>query len=324
MKKRILSTIILCLTILTMSGCNNKSETANATNINIASLKGPTSIGLAKLYTDSDLDTTNNNYIYNIYGTADEITAGLTKGTIDIAAIPCNLASVLFNKTEGQIQIAGINTLGVLYVVTKNCDINEISDLEGKTIFSTGQGTTSEYSFNHILTENGFDPDTDMTIQYYSEATEIAAAFAKMDEVIAVLPEPFVTSVLNQNPDAKVSLSLTDEWEKINPDSAFVTGVIVVRKEFADKNSKAVNVFLKEYEASVNFANNNVDECAEYLEKLDIMKAAVAKNAIPNCNVVLITGDEMEQNVLSYLTVLHNANPQSVGGKLPDNTIFYK
>lgn len=324
MKKRLLSMLLLCVLVFSMAGCNNKDTTKDKLTFNIASLKGPTSIGLVKLYTDSDLDSASNKYNYNIYGAADEITAGLNKGEIDIAAIPCNLASVLYNKTEGEILIAGINTLGVLYVVTKNCDINSISDLEGKTIFSTGQGTTPEYSLNHIVTQNGLDPAKDMTIQYYSEATEIAAAFGSMDEVIAVLPEPFVTSVINSNPDAKVSLSLTKEWEKVNADSAFVTGVIVVRKEFANKHPDAVENFLKEYKDSVEFANTDIDTCAQYLEKLDIMKAAVAKKAIPNCNVVLITGEDMESRVLSYLKVLHSANPQSVGGTLPDSSIFYK
>ena len=162
-----------------------------------------------------------------------------------------------------------------------------------------------------------------MTVQYYSEATEIAALFASQDEVIAILPEPFVTTVFNSNPDAKVSLSFTEEWESINSDSTLVTAVIVVRKEFAENNEKAFQSFLKEYEVSVNFANTNVTECAEQLEKLDIMKAAIAKKAIPNCNVVLITGDEMENKVLSYLEVLHTADPKSVGGTLPDNSIFY-
>ena len=322
MKKRLLSLVIIFALLLSFTGCSNSGNQTKE-SVNIASMKGPTSIGLAKLYTDSDSNLTTIKYNYNIYGTADEITAGLSKGDLDIAAVPCNLASVLYNKTEGGILIAGINTLGVLYVVTKGCEINSVADLEGKTIFSTGQGTTPEYSFNYIVSENGLDPNKDMTIQYYSEATEIAAAFGSMDEVIAVLPEPFVTSVLNSNPDAKVALSLTDEWEDINYESAFVTGVIVVRKEFADANPDIVNAFLAEYKVSVEFANKNVDGCAELLEQYDIMKAAVAKKAIPNCNVVLITGKEMKAKVNSYLEVLYNANPQSVGGKLPDNSIFY-
>lgn len=323
MKHKILSCILLVTLLLGVAGCNSKSTETISTDISIASLKGPTSIGLAKLYTDSDAGNTTNNYNYSIHGTADEITAGLTKGEIDIAAIPCNLASILYNKTEGQLQIAGINTLGVLYVVTKGCTITSVEDLEGKTICSTGQGTTPEYTLNHIVASHGLDTTEDMTVQYYSEATEIAALFASQDEVIAVLPEPFVTTVLNSNSDAKVSLSFTEEWESINPDSTLVTAVIVVRKEFAENNEKAFQTFLKEYEASVKFANTEIDECAQYLETLDIMKAAIAKKAIPNCNVVLITGDEMESKVLSYLEVLYTADPKSVGGTLPDNSIFY-
>lgn len=322
MRKKILSIVLLLATILSFTGCN--SNTDSSATINIASLKGPTSIGLAKLYKDSDNGLTDNDYNYSIHGTADEITAGLSKGEIDIAAIPCNLASILHNKTEGEILIAGINTLGVIYVVSKGVEINSIDDLKGHTIYSTGQGTTPEYTFNYIVESHGLNPKEDMTIQYYSEAGEIASLLANKDKAIAVLPQPFVTTVLNSNPDVTLSLDLTKEWEKINKDSTVVTGVIVVRKEFVNDNAEAFKTFIDEYRQSVDFANNNTSDCATIIEELDIMKAAIATKAIPYCNVVLITGEEMEQKVTSYLTVLHNANPQAVGGKLPDTSIFYK
>lgn len=327
---KILSAIMMLLMIFIFVACNATPSSSDATtdlpsqtSINIASLKGPTSIGLVKLYSDSDNNETSNKYTYNIYGTADEISAGLIKGEIDIAAIPCNLASILYNKTEGNVQIAGINTLGVLYIVEKGCNINSISDLKGMTIYSTGQGTTPEYTLRYLLSENGINPDTDVTINYCQEASEVVSAISAKESAIAMLPQPYVTVAMNSVEGLSVALDVTEEWEKLDSDSSVVTGVVVIRKDFADNNREAVNSFLQEYAESTVFANNSIDECAELLEQFDIFKAAIAKKAIPECNVTLITGENMHNKVLSYLKVLYDANPASVGNAMPDTSIFY-
>lgn len=316
--KKIFSLVIsIALALTFFAGCGNskKSETATK-DIKIASLKGPTSIGLAKLYTD---DT----YSYSIYGAADEISTGLVKGEIDIAAIPANLASILYNKTEGKIKIAGINTLGVLYILSKGIEINSVADLKGQTIYTTGQGTTPEYTLKNILAENNIDPQKDVTMEFFSEAAEVVAHISTMDQAIAMLPEPYVEVAKNTDSNLTVALDLTKEWEKIDSESTIVTGVVVVRSEFLDKNAKAFDAFMKAYDASVNFANNNVEECADMLEKLDIFKAAIAKKAIPNCNVTLITGQELIGKLSRYYTALYNINPSSIGGNLVPENGYY-
>lgn len=334
MKKRLITTILsvalLATSLFTFTSCKNNTSTDNVTTgattqttINIASLKGPTSIGLVKLYSDSDNNETANQYNYSIHGTADEISTGLIKGDIDIAAIPCNLASILYNKTEGNILIAGINTLGVLYIVEKGCEINSVNDLKGMTIYSTGQGTTPEYTLRYLLSENDINPDTDVTIKYSQEASEVVAAISAKDSAVAMLPQPYVTVAMNSVDDLSVALDISEEWEKLDSESTVITGVIVIRKEFAMKNPDAINSFIEEYSKSTEFANNNIDECADLLEQFDIFKSAIAKKAIPECNVTLITKEDMKNKVLSYLKVLYDANPASVGGTLPDENIFY-
>lgn len=317
MKKKILACLLALTTIFSVAGCNTSTEKAS---INIASMKGPTSIGLAKLYNRSDNKETKNDYHYKIYGAADEITAGLIKGDIDIAALPCNVAATLYQKTEGEILIAGINTLGVLYVVEKGDTVNSVTDLQDQTVYSTGQGTTPEYTFKHILNNN----NTEAIIAYSSEATELVSVLSNSDTGIAVLPEPYVTIAKNSIPELRVCLDLTKEWEKITENSTMVTGVIVVRKEFAEANPDAMKTFMNEYADSVKYVTDNTVGTAALLETLDIMKENIAKEAIPNCNVVFITGDEMELKVTSYLNVLYEANPQSVGGAAPESGMFYK
>lgn len=317
MKKKILACLLAIITIFSVAGCN---KGADKTSINIASMKGPTSIGLAKLYDRSDLKECANSYNYSIHGSADAITAGLIKGDIDIAALPCNVAASLYHKTEGEILIAGINTLGVLYVVEKGDTVNSVTDLQDQTIFSTGQGTTPEFTFNHILSMN----NTQAIVSYSSEATEVISALTNLDSAIAVLPEPYVTIAMNTIPDLRVCLDLTKEWEDISENSTMVTGVIVIRKEFAEQNPDAIEKFFNDYDSSIEYIGENTAGIAALLGTLDIMKEDIAREAIPNCNVVLITGDEMETKVTSYLNVLYEANPESVGGKAPESGMFYK
>lgn len=325
MKKKLLSLLLALTLAVSFSACGRGASDAGnkGCDINIASLKGPTSIGLVKLFDDSDNGQTVNKYNYSIHGTADEISTGLIKGDFDAAAVPCNLASVLYNKSKGEIVIAGINTLGVLYILEKGEEIKSVADLKGKTIYTTGQGTTPEYTLRYLLSSNGLDPDKDVTIEFRSEASEVVSAVSQIESAVMMLPQPYVTIALNSDENIRVALDVTEEWEKNDKNSTVVTGVIVARKAFIDEHQKEFEIFLSEYQKSAAYANDNTEDTAELLEKFDIFKAAVAKKAIPQCNVTFITGSEMRTKVLSYLSVLFDANPASVGGKLPDQNIFY-
>jgi NitT/TauT family transport system substrate-binding protein len=293
------------------------------TDIKIAALKGATAIGMVKLMEDASNATAANNYQFTVAGTADEITAGLMKGDFDVAAVPCNLASVLYNKTEGQIKLAGINTLGVLYIVETGDTIKTVEDLKGKTIYSTGIGTTPQYTLNYLLSSYGIDPEKDVTIEYKAEATEVAAMLTEADNAIAMLPQPYVTTVLMSNDKVRIALDVAKEWEAVNKDSSVVTGVVVVRKQFLEENPDAFAAFLEEYKLSAEYANTNLEEASALVEKYGIFKAAPVKKAIPYCNITLITGEEMKTKVGGYLQTLFDQNPQSVGGKLPADDFYY-
>lgn len=312
---------------VTATDGNTTSNTENKEKIEvtIASLKGPTSMGLVKVMEDAKEGVAANDYKFTIAGAADEITAGIIKGDYDIAAIPCNLAAVLYNKSKGGLKVAGINTLGVLYILETGDEIKSVEDLKGKTIYSTGKGTTPEYTLNYLLSSYGIDPEKDVTIEYKSEATEVAALFSEEADAIAMLPQPFVTTVMMKNDKLKIALDVAKEWDKVsNNTSSVVTGVVVVNKEFLENNKEAVDAFLSEYEASAKYVNENVDEAASLIEQFDIVAAAVAKQAIPNCNITLIQGDEMQTKVNGYLETLFNQNPETVGGTMPDDMFYYK
>ncbi|MFR2589560.1 MAG: ABC transporter substrate-binding protein [Ruthenibacterium lactatiformans] len=245
---------------------------AERTAFRIASLKGPTTMGLVKLMDEADKGEARHDYEVTMYGAADEIAPQLIKGDIDVALVPCNLAGVLYNKTGGAVEVAAVNTLGVLYVVTTGDDITSVADLAGKTIYTTGKGTTPEYVLNYVLTQNGLTPGEDVTIEYMSEATEVLAAMqASSGYPVAMLPQPYVTTAQMQMEGLKVALDMTEEWDKVSPDSALVTGVVVARKEFVEQNEAAFNEFLEDYKASTEFVNANVDEAAALVAGYEIV-----------------------------------------------------
>lgn len=301
-----------------------EESTAEKITMNIAALKGPTAMGMVELMERAENGETANNYNFTIAGTADEITTNLIKGDFQIAAIPCNLASILYQNSEGKIQVAGINTLGVLYIVETGDSIKSVEDLKGKTIYTTGKGTTPEFTLNYLLSSHGIDPSKDITIEYKSEATEVAAILSESDNAIAMLPQPYVTTVQMTNDKVRVALDVTKEWEALNADSSVVTGVVVVNKKFADENKEAVEAFLSEYKDSVTYVNSNLEEASALVEKFGIVKAPVAKQALPYCNITLIRGEEMKNKVNGYLKVLYDQKPESVGGKLPEEGFYWE
>lgn len=334
MKKILALLLALTLTAALCAGCGSTSEETTTDDttatqeedvtIRLGGLKGPTSMGMVKLLADNDAGTTTNSYEFTMAGSADELTPKLLQGELDILAVPVNLGSVLYNNAEGSVQLLAVNTLGVIYLVEKGGQtVTDWASLKGQTIYATGKGSTPEYALNYLLEKNGLDPAADVTIEWKSEPAEIVAQMAAQDHVIALMPQPFVTVAQSKFSDLTVALDLTAEWDKLDNGSQLITAGLVVRKEFAEAHPQAVADFLKEYAASTAYVNENVTEAAQLVEQYDIVEAAVAEKAIPACNIVCITGQEMMTSVQGYLQVLYDQNPQAVGGSLPGDDFYY-
>lgn len=302
--------------------------TAEDVDIDVAALKGPTAMGMVKLMDESDKgETGTNHYTFEIAAAPDEITPHLIQGNYDIAAVPANLASVLFNKTDGQMQVLAINTLGVLYIVENGDTIHSVEDLKGKTIYASGKGSTPEYALNYMLSANGIDPQKDVTIEYKSEHAECVSALVNDPNGVAMLPQPFVTAASVQNDKLRIALDMNEEWEKAakanGSTASLVTGVVVARKVFVDKYPEAVKLFMSQYEESVNYTNNNIEDASALIENYDIIKAPIATKAIPYCNITYITGDEMKEKLSGYLEELFNQSPEAIGGQVPADDFYY-
>lgn len=313
MKK--LTAILLCIFLLASCAAANSE-------VRIAALKGPTAMGMAKMIADTE-SSSESPYTFTLAGSADEITAPLVQGKLDIAAVPANLAAVLYNNTNGAVKVLAINTLGVLYIAERGDSIQSVSDLAGKTIYSAGKGSTPEYALNFILRANELEPGRDVTIEYKSEHAECLAAILADASAVAMLPQPFITTAQSKAEDMRIALDLTKEWDNLGLESSMITGVVIARSEWIDKNPEDAKAFMADYASSVEFVNANIPEAAQMIGDINIVPAAVAEKALPYCNIIFIHGEDMKTRLNGYYAVLFEQDPKSVGGKIPDEAIYY-
>ncbi len=320
-----ITVLALSVSLILLAGCNQASSAQpQAEQIRVACMKGPTGIGLVHLMDQTDQGKAQNPYVFSIHGSADEITPQLINGKLDLAAVPANLASVLYNNTQGQVEVLAINTLGVNYLVETGTTISSLQDVRGKTIYASGKGSSPEFALRYLLQENGIDPDQDVTLVWKSEATEVVALLAQTPGMIAMLPQPYVAVAQGKVPGLNVAVDLNAVWKNLNNGSLMITGVLVGRKAFVDQYQAQVETFLAEYQESTRLANELIPETARLTEKYGIVAAAAAEKAIPQCNITYIAGAEMKTALSGYLEVLMAQNAKSIGGQLPDDAFYFQ
>ena len=302
------------------------SETAPAEKqtVNLAVLKGPSGVGAAKLLADSDAGETANDYAYSILADNTEIVAGLSSGSLDIAAVASNVAANLYNKTNGGIQIAAVSGLGVLYILENGNTVQSMADLKGQTLYATGQGANPEYVLNYLLTENGVDP-AEVDIQWKT-ADEVSALMVSGEARLCMMPVPAATAIQMSNPDVREALDLSAEWDGLNNGSHLTMTCIAVRTAFAQEHPEAVENFLADYAASVEYVKGDPTAASELVAQYGITpKAKIAELAIPKCSLVCITGKvAMADTIQGYFEVLSAANPDALGGSIPDDGFYFE
>ena len=319
MKKYMSILLVLLMLVALFPGCAAAEE---PTVIRIGSLKGPTTMGMVKLLSDNEAGLTANKYESTVAANATELMPLFLRGELDVLALPVNAGAVLYNKSQAGATLLAVNTLGVLYIVEKGGEtITSVADLKGKTIYATGKSTTPEYALSYLLAENGLDIAADVTMEWKSEASEVVAQISTLDNAVALLPQPFVTVAQTKVEGLRVALDMTAEWANVG--STLITGGLIIRTAFLNEHPEAVKTFLEEYAASTQYVNENVEEAAALVEQYIGVAAGVAKKAIPACNIVCMTGEEMKAAAEKYLTVLFELNPDAVGGAMPEESFYY-
>ena len=306
--KKVLAILTLAVLLLAI-GCAK----APAEPVNIAALKGPTGMGISYMMDEKE------KYNVELQDAPDVVVGKFVSGEIDIAAVPINLAATLYNKTEGNVVILNLDTLGVLYIVENGDTIHSLSDLAGKTVYASGEGATPQFVLDYLLAQNGLTDQ--VKVEYVGEHTALAAMAASGEAQIALLPEPFVSSVLVKNPNARVALDLNQDWEEASG-TKLVMGVYIASRTFCNEHPDQVKSFLKDYAASVEKVNTSADAAQKIADLGIVGSAAIAEQAIPRSYIVSVTGDEMKSAASAVLNVLFAANPKSVGGKLPGDDLY--
>lgn len=304
------------------------SAPAMGEDVRLAVLSGPTGIGAAKLLSDSDADAAVNHYAYTIAADNSELVAGLTGSApaFDIATVASNVAVNLYNKTDGGVKIIALGTLGVLHILESggNETVSSVADLAGKTIWAVGQGANPEYVLRYVLSENGLDPDKDVTI-LFADASEVTQKLMTGEAEVAMLPVPAATAaIIKSEGKVRAALDMTEEWDALNIGSQLIMTAVVARTEFIEQHPDAVAVFLEEYAASIDYVNTNMDDAAELVAGFGITPSApIARQAIPQCHLTYIAGKDMGPAISGYYDILWQADPAAVGGSLPDDGIYY-
>ena len=310
--KKLISVLLSFALLLSLTACAVGEDAPR-----LAALSGPTAMGMAQLLTAD-----------NVYAAADELVPLFNKGEIDIASVPINLIANLYNnaniKDENKPILLAVNTLGVLYIVEKGGEeISALEDLKGRTLYATGAGNTPEYALTYLLRQHGLEIGADVNVEFKSSPNEVLPLLKNDEKAVAMLPQPFVTAASAQVDGLRVALSLSDEWDKLDNGSRMITSGVMVRRGYAAEHRTEIEAFLADFAASVEYVNTNVEEAAQKIEELGIVKAPVAKKAIPNCNIVCISGPDAQAILPGYLQTLLDLNPASIGGSLPGDDFYW-
>ena len=318
--------LILALSLLTACNSTPEPETApTPDSVNVMVLNGTTGFGMAKLISDNTNSNASLPYAITVETDASNITAALISGSCDIAALPTNAAANLAQKTNGGVKVIAVNTLGVLYVMsnTEKQSISSFEDLRGKTVYCPAQNPT--FLFKAICEANGLVVGTDIIIDNtYAQPADLRTALVSGAVDLAVLPEPMVTIAKSANASLVASLDLTAEWEKHYPADSLMQGCVVARTEFIEQYPEAVQAFLNEYKASIEFVNQNTTEAGDMIAAAGIFaQAPVAAKAIPNSNICYIDGADMKAGLEKFYEILYTVAPASIGNALPAEDLYY-
>ncbi|MDF1617205.1 ABC transporter substrate-binding protein [Petrocella sp. FN5] len=325
-KLKIIIIGIVCMILLT-TACQKPERvtTLNHPIVRVGTLKGPTGMGMVRLMDQSEKGETALDYTFEILDSPDELVSKIISGEVDVAAVPTNVALLLYNKTEGKVIVTAVNTLGVLSLLENGDQIHQISDLKDKTVHVSGKGASPDFILQFLLQKAGLVINQDVELAYNLQHADLAAAMAEGDVAIGLLPQPHVTTAMIKNPNLRIAIDMTQEWEDVNQGNQLAMGVLVAQTSFAKTNQETLNLFLDEYKSSVAYVNENIEEASILVEATGILpNAAIAQKAIPLSNIIYIDANEARPFLDAYFEVLYDFEPNSIGGELADHAFYYE
>jgi NitT/TauT family transport system substrate-binding protein len=289
--------------------------------ISFAALKGPSGIGLIRLF-DASPALPGATVQMLAVASADLMAAKVISGDYDVAVLPLNMAAKLRNAGV-PIVLAAIVGEGMVSFLTSDPSIRSLGDLRGKEVYVAGQGATPDYLMQKLLSKAGLDPSKDLRLSYSLPYPEMAASLALGKIQYAVLPEPFATLAISANPALKAPLDLGALWKSATGQASYPMTALVVSARLAAERPEAVKALLAAVADSIARVKAQPAAAGLLVEKNDLgLKAAVAEKAIPRSAYVFVRAPAARPSVEALLKVFLDTAPASIGGKLPEDAFY--
>lgn len=324
MKRKIMLYISIAIISILAIGCQKEIMQTEAKNIKFYYQDGMPALTVAKLAKENPVIYEQITIDYEMQKSPDLLVSEILKEGADIAIVPSNLAAQAFNKNLSY-KVIGTSTWGSMYL-TSTEDIITFEDLKGKEIYTFGRGLTPDLVLRYVLSKNGIDPNTDLTITYLNSASELGPAFLSGKTNLALLPEPLLSVVMAKKEDAKIIFDLNEEWSNASgAEKGFPQSSLVVKIDLIENNIEFVENFIKNYESSIKWAVENQDELGDYAEELGIsIEKDIIKKGIrwTNPSDFSIKDSTLEYEI--YYNAILDFASDFIGGKLPNEELYFE
>lgn len=300
-----------------------ESSATNQWALKAITIKGPTGMGLAPILKEEKEAGDIPKLTIDITEQPTDVSQAIIEGQAYMAAMPSNMAAIANTKIEGGLKILAINTVGNIHLYGRDKEVKNLEALKDKTIYLSGKGGTPEYVLREVLKQAGLDAEKDLKLEFKATHAESVAALEKDEAAVALLPQPFATVAVGKIENLDKIIDLNEVWAEYHPNSAIITGVIAIRNDVLEIREPSVKDFLERYKESIEKVNKNPADAAKLIEEFDILKADIAEKAIPESGIQYIDGKEMQEKLTAFYNVLHEQNPETVGGEVPAEDIFY-
>lgn len=302
------------------------SGSQDACDVNVGLIMGPPSMGMGWFINEAKEGNTYNNLNFEVGGV--DYTALASKfntGDYDIIHCPSNVGAILYNNEDlkEDAVVIDIGNLGLLYVMTTDPSVKSMQDLQGRNVYSIGEGGPPEYTMGYLLEQEGLD---NVNMSFKSTPFEVLNLLQDEENSIALLPQPFVEVAKLLVPGIYTPIDITEEWNSLNLESGAksVTTITIVRKSFLEEHEEAVVEYLNMCKKSVDYCLENPKEAADWTDEFEtFLNGEVAEAAVPYVNMCAITGQEMKDKLSGFLQIMYDYNPDAVGGAMPGDDFYY-
>ena len=271
-------------------------------------LNGPTGIKKIKMMKDyKAIDI-------KIVNAPNNMLSMIIKGEADIAAIPANMAAIMFNR-QLQYKAVAVISETKFFIVSANKNIQTINDLRNKTIYCGTKLAAPDLMLQYLISKEKIEKSN---INYSFSNPDLAKMIASENADAAILPEPFASSAMLENKNVHIVVEISKYVEN------YPVAILIAKDTFINHNKALLNEVLDEYKKSTDYILNNKNEIENLIKNSPMMinpKAAVY--GLNRMGLTFYDGEQMKFALNSYYNFLYNFDKQLIGNKIPSDNFYY-